>query len=125
MAPPDPANIGATPDELASQPALLLDLATSLYARRTCLTTGLLGLLGGQSGEKVKSLSDAIREQLYTIRTADPGRSLADQFRQYRELGRRIGCLEDAVFALVTARVRVGTRVVPDATPGIDGGMGL
>lgn len=115
---PDPLNIGATPDELASLPGLLLDLSTSLLPRRVGLTTALLAMLGANASEKVRSLRNSVTEQLVTIRFLPQGYpSVAEVFRANRELSRRIAALEDAVYALVTARAKCGTRIVPDADP--------
>lgn len=105
-------NIGATPEELASNPELLLDLALSLVPRRAGLTSGLLAMLGGHSREKVRALVGRVHDATRRMGGLQVA-TFEDRFRAARDLLRAVANLEDAIFGLVVARLKVGTRLVP------------
>jgi hypothetical protein len=109
--------VGVSPDELASCPGLLLDLSLSLLPRRLTLASGLLAILGGNASDKVRVLYSRIATAKAAM-TAQGARSasMGERFRAAREVVRAVANLEDVIFGLVTARVKAGTRIVPDAT---------
>lgn len=108
--------IGATPEDLASMPGLLLDLSLSLVPRRVATAHGLLALLGGCSREKVAALLNDVATANATIK-ADCLRhmGLTDQLIAGRDLMTAVARLENAVYTLCVARIKAGMRLVPTA----------
>ncbi len=99
--------LGCEPEELASVPGLLLDLATSQLSRRVAVSASLLNMLGGSAHEKVRSLLDAVRR----CRLSNPDGydfTPIEQLRQARNTMIAVNKLEQAVFTLVMGRYRRG-----------------
>lgn len=113
---PDPADyIGATSEELASSPELLIDLAFALVPRRVANVWGLMCLLGGNSQEKVLTLRAAVATaQTQFAHVCDYG-TFDEQMHAARDVFDSLAKLESAVFTLVIARTRRGLPIAPPA----------
>lgn len=110
------SDLGTNPAELASQPGLLLDLALSLLPRRLALSHGLIAMLGGSTRDKARVLLHRVAEASRAMQS-EPGRLQVDVYRAARDLSRAVAQLEDSLFGLVVARIKSGTRIVPDFQP--------
>lgn len=106
--------LGATPEEVATLPGLLVDLALSLVPRRIALASGLLALLGGYAREKVRTLIEDAGRAAQAAQQLNAHRAPADAFQIGRELLAATARLENAVMTLVIARARAGAQIVPD-----------
>ena len=104
-------NIGADPEELASQPGLLLELSLSMVPRRLGVAHALLAMMGGISREKVQTHLNRVHHARMAM--AHPDLCALSYCAAARDLCRAVSGLEDAVFTLVTARLRVGANVIP------------
>ena len=102
--------LGADPEELASRPALLLDLILSQIQRRVAVVSTILTVLGGNSTEKVSGLVADLKR---LIAAANDERSIIDMFRHGREIQAATARLENATFTLILGRVRRGVAIVP------------
>jgi hypothetical protein len=107
----DVINLGATPDELASRPGLILDLSLAMVPRRVGITTAVLSVLGDCATDKVASLIRAIADKSKPL---PAGEMLLDHFRRAREIHKAVAKLEDATLGLVAGRLRYGMRVAQE-----------
>lgn len=109
--------IGATPDDLASAPELIVELALSLHDRRVKLADAMLSLLGGYSREKVATLRHKVSEGAARLSRLgiDRNESFGDACDHARILTGSLAQLENAIWSLLVARYRTGMRLVPTA----------
>jgi hypothetical protein len=105
--------VGATSEELASHPGLLIDLAFALVPRRVAAVWGLLCLLGGNSQDKVTSLRAALAKAQERLKLTAAHGTFDQQVHAARDVFEWLAKLEAAVFTLVIARTRRGLAVAP------------
>lgn len=116
-------NLGASAEELASCPGLLIDLALSCVPRRIGIAAAILNLLGGNSAAKVTTLYATVNRQLKVLQDGHrPGGGqlpAVELCKTARDLMDAVAALERSIFTLVQARLTRGLRAVPGVPEGV------